>query len=635
MQCSNCGTKNPQGEQFCTNCGMALLQQQQIISRKVTPPSQVIQKLYCPRCSAACAPGKTFCSKCGQSLKPGASVEPDATHQLVMGMTLNERYKVTKSLGQGGQGAVFKAHDLLLNRDVTIKVLLDASDPEAVQAAIAERNFLVLLNHPGLVKIHDFVEIGNVGYIIEEFVEGETLESILNKRGGPLEPAAALRVMLAILPGLAYFWNAGCVYQDPKPGNVMEAHLKDGSIIYIWIDFGTVREASQVTHADAMGTPGYNARELQQKGGPKPTDDTDRYAAGRMLLQFLSGYTADQMADPINRWTVFDLDVLHKHPSLRLLLERWLHNDPSQRFKTYRDLMQQMIGILRQIAGKDAGIAFDSQLFAHETDTLIGPHGPKAEVLLTGKVDPVLKLGDQALRNGNTAAALNHYNQALSNDPTNEDVKMRLAETLAETSAIAQAHGVVGTMAEGWKKSWTAARVYEMQGDLDQAIQCYREVRKQWPGELSPLQALVRVTTLQGKYEESLDVARVVVHADPTSMLAVLQMTTALWHLEPTELEQIQRTAEAVSAISTHLEDSRYYRALGDLYYAAWIYAGKHPFAPSTVIAEIPDLYLNALADACNRYYREYLKRDPNTRDRDAILRRCLRTDYWTFRFAR
>jgi serine/threonine protein kinase len=74
--------------------------------------------------------------------------------------------------------------------------------------------------------------VGTIGYIVMEYVKGETLESILNKRQKALKAEDALRIILGILPAFLYLEQAGYVYNDFKPANIMEEQLRDGSVVY-------------------------------------------------------------------------------------------------------------------------------------------------------------------------------------------------------------------------------------------------------------------------------------------------------------------------------------------------------------------------------------------------------------------
>jgi serine/threonine-protein kinase PknG len=84
-------------------------------------------------------------------------------------------------------GAVYLAEDLLLRRKVVIKTLLDSSDPELVAMSIKEREFLAAIKHSSIVSIYDFIAAGTHGYIVMEFVNGKTLDTLMQEQQHPFD----------------------------------------------------------------------------------------------------------------------------------------------------------------------------------------------------------------------------------------------------------------------------------------------------------------------------------------------------------------------------------------------------------------------------------------------------------------
>src|SRR5216110_2663437 len=100
-------------------------------------------------------------------------------------------YEVTASIGEGGMGQVYRAHDTRLNRDVALKVLPDsfASDPDRLARFTREAQTLASLNHPNIAHIHGLEESGGVSALVMELVEGPTLAELIAGRAGPFGPA--------------------------------------------------------------------------------------------------------------------------------------------------------------------------------------------------------------------------------------------------------------------------------------------------------------------------------------------------------------------------------------------------------------------------------------------------------------
>ena len=169
------------------------------------------------------------------------------------------------------------------DRWVVLKGLLNAGDPDALAAAIAERQFLAQVEHPLIVEIYNFVTHEGAGYIVMEYVGGTSLKQILKDRmqaanGGrydPLPVDQAIAYVLEVLPAFQYLHDLGLVYCDFKPDNVIQV----GDAVKL-IDLGGVRRLDD--HDSAIyGTVGYQAPEVPQVG---PTVASDIYTIGRTLV---------------------------------------------------------------------------------------------------------------------------------------------------------------------------------------------------------------------------------------------------------------------------------------------------------------------------------------------------------------
>src|SRR5262249_9510235 len=153
---------------------------------------------------------------------------------------LQGKYQIQNSIGSGGMGSVYLAYDLSLKRHVVIKGLLSENDPDLVEQSIKEREFLAALKHGNIVAIYDFISEGQTGYIVMEYVNGETLNTIMKRLRAPLAVPDAIRYILDILPAFDYLAKLDYVYCDFKPQNVMLETRQDGKEIVKLIDLGTV-----------------------------------------------------------------------------------------------------------------------------------------------------------------------------------------------------------------------------------------------------------------------------------------------------------------------------------------------------------------------------------------------------------
>lgn len=188
----------------------------------------------------------------------------------------NGRFRIERNLGQGAQGSVYLAQDTRLDRKVAIKVLRADQQPRSLD----EARMVSKLQHPNIVALHDaFVESGRTGLVFE-YVEGDTLSSVLT-RDGAMSPVRAVELMQGILDGLGYAHKEGVIHRDIKPQNIMINREGRPRIM----DFGVAtRNTGEV---GMTGTVGYMAPEMINS---MPVDaQADVFAAGVTLYQMLTG----------------------------------------------------------------------------------------------------------------------------------------------------------------------------------------------------------------------------------------------------------------------------------------------------------------------------------------------------------
>ena len=132
------------------------------------------------------------------------------------------KFEILEELGRGGFGIVYKAHDKALKRLVAIKVLHPnlVNDPTFVARFRQEAQIAAQLDHPNLVPVHDFGEIGGRYYIVMGYMPGGSLKELIKKEG-PLSKERALEILRQIGSGLAYAHSTGVIHRDLKPGNIL------------------------------------------------------------------------------------------------------------------------------------------------------------------------------------------------------------------------------------------------------------------------------------------------------------------------------------------------------------------------------------------------------------------------------
>jgi tRNA A-37 threonylcarbamoyl transferase component Bud32 len=203
----------------------------------------------------------------------------------------NGRYRVEKPLGQGGMGQVFRGFDTQLNKAVAIKVLLPNTPDSVIKRFHAEAVALAALNHPNILTVHHFGQAENGQlYLIMDFIKGETLGEMIEKRGAQTF-FDVLPIFEKICRGLRYAHLNNVLHRDIKPSNVMLAadRTKDDSVKLV--DFGLAKQADKdfelTKVGSTMGSPLYMSPEAVK--GTESDARSDIYSLGCTLFEMLTG----------------------------------------------------------------------------------------------------------------------------------------------------------------------------------------------------------------------------------------------------------------------------------------------------------------------------------------------------------
>jgi eukaryotic-like serine/threonine-protein kinase len=204
-----------------------------------------------------------------------------------IGQRICHQFRVDAFIASGGMGAVYRVWDLQRNVPLAMKVLHAdlAEEPVMLSSFRREARSLQKLAHPNIVPFYGLYEEEDGYFLLERFIEGQTLKEILRKRGGrPLTPAEALPFLKTLSSALGYAHANGLVHCDIKPGNVM---VEQNGTIYL-TDFGVARHSQSTTTTFAgAGTPAYMAPEQIRSDAVMP--ETDIYSLGVMLYELLTG----------------------------------------------------------------------------------------------------------------------------------------------------------------------------------------------------------------------------------------------------------------------------------------------------------------------------------------------------------
>ncbi|MHC4507175.1 MAG: serine/threonine-protein kinase, partial [Planctomycetota bacterium] len=199
-------------------------------------------------------------------------------------------FRLGREIAAGGMGVVYRGHQLALDRQVAVKVLSDrfAADAEFVKRLSMEAKAVAKLDHPNIVRAIDFGEADGKYYFAMEFVDGESLADILDRRV-KIPEAEALGIAIQVARGMQCAWENDIVHRDIKPGNILMTRNGTAKIA----DLGLVREVGAADSTSltqvgtVLGTPDYLAPE-QAEGGPIDVR-TDIYAFGITLYEMVTG----------------------------------------------------------------------------------------------------------------------------------------------------------------------------------------------------------------------------------------------------------------------------------------------------------------------------------------------------------
>lgn len=210
----------------------------------------------------------------------------------LLGVVLNDRYRIDAKIARGGMAMVYRGTDLRLDREIAIKVMHEhlISDETFVERFRREAINAGRLTHPNLVAIHDQARDGDIVYLVMEHLPSVTLRRELKHRGS-FTPRQAIVVLDAILAALEAVHSTGIIHRDLKPDNVLLG--TDGQVKLA--DFGLARAVTSATTTKTLiGTVGYVAPELVTRAGADAR--TDLYTVGIMFYEMLTGtqpYTDD------------------------------------------------------------------------------------------------------------------------------------------------------------------------------------------------------------------------------------------------------------------------------------------------------------------------------------------------------
>jgi tetratricopeptide (TPR) repeat protein len=500
------------------------------------------EELFCETCGAANPPTAHFCQYCASPL-PFTRDTGDLPEQTL----LIGRYQLVSRIGQGGMGAVYKASDTRLDgRLVAIKEMSKAGLPparleEAEAAFEREARLLGKLLHPNLPRIHDHFTENDRSYLVMDFIDGETLEEYLDKRGhDPLPVEQVLDWAEQLCDVLSYLHNhqPPIIFRDLKPANVM---ISESGHIFL-IDFGIARlfKPGQSHDTVALGSPGYAAPE--QYGKAQSTPRSDLYSLGALIHCLLTG------DDPSER-PFFFRPASQVNPAippgLEALLQRMLEMDAERRPASAQE-------VLLALRADDAALHVQQGLsnqYTTSASRLGYSYGRTSTNSTPSGADLLLEEAHTLYTQKRLGEAEKVYTQALQLNGTNplgwqgrgltQGLLHRHTEAL---NSFDRALQLDPSLVISWNGKGTALSTLQRNQDalaaFDRALKLEPNNASSWNGKGAVLNAL-------GRPKEALDAFDMALRFDPHLAQA--------WNNKGLVLRQQKRYQEALSAFDMAL----------------------------------------------------------------------------------
>ncbi len=259
-------------------------------------------------------------------------------------------YDIVAELGRGGMGVVYKGYETSLNRYVAIKVLADslAHDQSVKERFLREARSMAALNDPHIIQIYFIGDDDGQTYFVMEFVDGESLGSVL-KRETKLKPEQAAKIIYQTAMGLTTAHDKGVIHRDIKPGNLMVTARGSVKIA----DFGIALSAQDFSKkltstGEFVGTPGYLSPEVCLG---KPVDQrSDIFSLGIVLFECLAGRMPFTDESPLGlmlevvKAEIPNVMSLNSEvdPELSRILQKMVAKDPNDRYQSCHDLVEDL-----------------------------------------------------------------------------------------------------------------------------------------------------------------------------------------------------------------------------------------------------------------------------------------------------
>ncbi|MDT3425631.1 serine/threonine-protein kinase [Paenibacillus forsythiae] len=266
----------------------------------------------------------------------------------MIGHELGGRYQVIERIGGGGMALVYRAHDILLNRNVAIKVLRNqfVHDEEFIRRFRREAQSAASLSHPNVVSIYDVGQEDEIHYIVMEYVEGKNLNEIIKERA-PLQVDESVRIATQICDALDHAHQNQIIHRDIKPHNILIG--RNGRVKVT--DFGIARAVTSTTitqTGSVVGSVHYFSPEHAK--GVATGEKSDLYSLGIVIYQMLTGSLPFLGESPISVALKHLQEEFEEPRKLNSMIPQSVENiilksmrkNPDERYQSAKEMLQDL-----------------------------------------------------------------------------------------------------------------------------------------------------------------------------------------------------------------------------------------------------------------------------------------------------
>lgn len=270
---------------------------------------------------------------------------------LIPDQILNNRYRILNLLGTGGMGAVYRAHDPVLDREVAIKQLqpdpITGDRPEQIQQQfLREAQSLAAFHHPNLPRVTDYFAADNQPYLVMDYIAGQSLQELLQAAPQGLPVRQVLAWADQLLSALEYIHQHGFIHRDIKPSNIRLT--PDGRIFLV--DFGLVKQQDTanphtLSLIRGIGTPEYAPPEQYDASATHTDERSDVYALGATLFHLLAGRAPTTVSVRMSEPARFQTPRAHNpniSPDVERAILRAMEIERAKRFASATDMRRAL-----------------------------------------------------------------------------------------------------------------------------------------------------------------------------------------------------------------------------------------------------------------------------------------------------